>query len=104
MTAADREAVTRRQRAQTIALWAVVADRAGDGPCPDIAPARPDRAGTGRPRARRPVGAHGEGVPQDDRPLDHRPARGRVRRAGARPAAVRAPARPPVCGPGEWGT
>src|SRR5258706_79820 len=42
---------------------AVVADRAGDGPCPDVAPARPDRAGTGRPGARRPVGASGGRVP-----------------------------------------
>ena len=51
MTAADREAAARRQRAQEIALWRWTLVEPGDGPCPDRAAARAGGAGPGVPRA-----------------------------------------------------
>jgi len=52
---------------------AVGADRAGDGPCPDIAPARRGRAGPGVPRAPGPGREEGQRVAADGRPVGRRP-------------------------------
>ena len=95
MTAADRDAATRRQRAQTIALWRWSLIE----PAMDPALTSRQRGQVVRDLAARehagPSGRTVSGVPQDDRPVDHRAPRraGLMRWCPRRGSARRAPTR-----------